>query len=387
MEKKEVLQKILNHGFQISPEALDMIRSEDEARRLIDYVRGLSDIPPVIDEVVVGESRNPPLKVIKGGSTQAVKRKITPTEVVNYNNKRYEALKKILLENILESPISINKVTTSGEKFSLIAMVESINKDKKTILVDDTTGELELHTGENNINDLLERDVLLFNCEKEGEKMWVVGMKWPDTPFRKEIKKSSKEIKCMFLGISGALEASNQGKLISSLSATNGELYLFVFDKSPAGTNQEAITNLIRKLTNSGVKKIILITNQSDSLGDITYLTSPVVVCVSGITILLGGPEMEKYRGLFKEETGASIMLGMLKRRDLNPMFDIHKCGGNKEYIIENVPDIFASSFAGNPETMNYKGTTLISTGDYKIDYVCWVADLRSRTINKLNVL
>lgn len=387
MKKKEVLQKILNQGFQISPEALGMVHNEEEATRLMDYVRGLAETPPVIDKMVVEKSRGLLLEVIKEGSTQTVKRKIIPTDIVNYNNKRYEVLKKILLENTLASPISINKATTTGKKLSLIAMVESVNKDKKTILVDDTTGELELHVPENTINNFLEGDVLLFNCEKKGEGMWAVDTEWPDIPFKKEIKKSSKEMKCVFLGIGGVLEPDNQEKLVSKLSAATGELYLFVFDKSSTNTNQEAATNLIRELTSSGVKKIALITNQeSGHLNHISQFAPPAVVSISGITILLGGPEMEKYRELFKEETGASIMLRMLKRRDLNPTFNISR-RGEKEYIIENIPDIFVSPFAGNPESMNYKGTTLISTGDYDIGHICWVADLKSRTINKLNAL
>lgn len=388
MEKREILEKILNHGFQITPKALDMICSEEETDKLIYYLKTLIEAPPVVNEEIVSKILGSRLKVTKERPKPPNKKKITVADTINYNTKRYEILKKILSKSVLESPISINKITNKKTKFPLIAMIGMVNEDKKTILVDDTTDNLELHMGGSTFGGLLEGDVLFFNCKKNGEIIRIVDMRWPDIPLKKVIKRTSKEIKCVFFGVGGPLASSIQHKLTTSLNELDGELYLFVFDNSLTDANLKTISKFVHGLSNEGIKKTVLITrHKSNFPSDATYVVPPAVININGVTILVGGPEMEKYRPIFKDDTSESVMLRMLKRRDLNPAFSSDWFGDGSEYIIEDVPDIFVSSFVGTPGSMNYKGTTLISTGDCGRDCVCWVANLKSRIINKLYVV
>jgi hypothetical protein len=109
-----------------------------------------------------------------------------------------------------------------------------------------------------------------------------------------------------------------------------------------------------------------------------------------GIRILVGGGEMEKYKTMLGGDAGESLMLRMLKRRDLNPVFSSEELASESAsggrvagFVVENVPDFFVSSSAGAPGSANYKGTTIISTG---VQGVLWVAGLSTREVNKFNL-
>ena len=79
-------------------------------------------------------------------------------------------------------------------------------------------------------------------------------------------------------------------------------------------------------------------------------------------------------------------MMNLLKRRDIQPpLAPRESTPPSKDSLIEQTPDIFASGGFHTPDTRNYKGVTIISTGSLIGEPVFWAMDLKTREINKLD--
>jgi hypothetical protein len=99
--------------------------------------------------------------------------------------------------------------------------------------------------------------------------------------------------------------------------------------------------------------------------------------------LLCDGNIFSSYQGILGEKT-EEIMLNLLKKRHLDPVFSVEKAVIEDRLIIDPVPDIFVSFDFGSSGLINYKGTTIISSGSS--EQMFWIVNLKSRESLKIDL-
>jgi DNA polymerase II small subunit/DNA polymerase delta subunit B len=99
--------------------------------------------------------------------------------------------------------------------------------------------------------------------------------------------------------------------------------------------------------------------------------------------LLCDGKKLSSYKGVLGEKT-EEIMLNLLKKRHLDPVFSIEKIIYEDLFTIDVIPDIFLSFDFGAPGLINYKGTTIISYGDS--EQMFWIVNLKTRENLKIGL-
>jgi DNA polymerase II small subunit/DNA polymerase delta subunit B len=101
--------------------------------------------------------------------------------------------------------------------------------------------------------------------------------------------------------------------------------------------------------------------------------------------LLCSGEQFSFYKESWKNRKPEEVMLNLLKKRHLDPLFRNEKIFQDNIFVIDAVPDIFVAGNFGSSGMMNYKGTTMISCGDFSSERVYWIVNLRTRECIKTN--
>jgi DNA polymerase II small subunit/DNA polymerase delta subunit B len=121
-------------------------------------------------------------------------------------------------------------------------------------------------------------------------------------------------------------------------------------------------------------------------IGDVT-ISSPTLMKIENTILILAcnGELFSEYKKIWKDKSSENIILNLLKKRHLSPIFNLNKKIYDDDiYTVDIVPDIFVSSNFDKPGYMNYKGTTIISNGSFLLEPIYWLINLKTRETIKI---
>ncbi|MCD6402719.1 MAG: hypothetical protein J7K98_00110 [Candidatus Aenigmarchaeota archaeon] len=339
MEEKEIVVKFLTNGFQLHPNTLQWLKSnEKKIDEIIQKLKSLENPPIIVDLKVLETLFQEKQGLLKFVELKKRKEKLKVDDVLKYYTSRYEKIKKMLLGKLeLPNIISINKITPLLTTFSLIGIVREKNDYDKSIVLEDPTGEVRILLEESDYNDVLEDDVIGVKCKRKGRE-YVGKVVWPDIPLDREVNKLWEE---SYLLIGWGIKEY----------PTSGKIFVLDFE------------------------------NQNHDLGTPLFLESdktvPQSLKIENLNILLIPLQwLEDYKkiwGVGYQE----IVVKFLKRRHLSPKPPKPYLSNGDDFVIEELPDIIIIPDKQQRSSYkNYKGTTIIVAGKESV-----VVDLRNREV------
>lgn len=361
MNEEKTIRLFLKNGFQISKNALGLV--SDDPRVVISKLKKIKPRPFIITEEHIKNvcadttKKQINIKIIKKYDFDH-----TPSNVNDYVEElsyRYERIKLLLFKQMASKKlVSINKINPRTTTFSIIGIVRK--KNDNSILIEDPTGETNLHFDKNTIDELktiLLDDVIGIQCKKIKEKYYVKKFFYPDILSSRSINKTKDEIK-VAVAYTSSESNSLENKLTENLSIVKKPLTLFLFSHQK------------KKIVDKIPSKFKLIQIESDAvpiffeLKKIKILAIPQSFLKSSVPV----PSPE-------------VFLSILKRRELTTPSSL-PVRFHKNFILDKIPDIIISDF-GKTFYQNYKGTTIISNSDHrKIFFV----DLKTREVQKIQI-
>ncbi|MEM7826511.1 MAG: hypothetical protein QW451_02700 [Candidatus Aenigmatarchaeota archaeon] len=383
MEKKEILNLFTKKGLILDSKTLDFFTENQELIEVFfERIKGLQ-LPPVIKTDFIHSIVGKKEEVL----FEEIKKEVFDKDVVSIEDvstiltERYNKLQKFFTNRLeLVNLISVNKISEKMKKFSLIVMVREIDREEKSVLVEDLTGEVRIKVKEEFLNVLMEDEVIGVICEKNNG-IEAVNLLWPDIPLKKTIPKIEEEVLCVFLHplfFQKDFEAKIE-KFKSKIRELNFKKnYIFFFSE-----NEELVEKVRGSLPFNW--ELIVITNKkfSKDLKNTYVFLSPVYLNFSKklIMLLVSGEIISEYQKVWKMKN-EEVMLNLLKKRCLGK-FNINKV--KEDLIIDPVPDIFVSYGFGSSSSINYKGTTIISCG-LDEEKMFWIVNLATRETLKINL-
>ena len=369
MERNEIVKIFLDKGYMIDTESLDFFsNNQTMVQPFLDYYSDMREKTGAIDINLVQEILKIKTSEVQVLNKEKKKQKISVADQSFFLNKRFETIRKIMNGRLdLINLVSINKLSQKSKKFSLIGIVKQKNNDAKSLILEDTTGEVEIFFSENFFPDydsILHDDILGFICTNELGRYYYMKTIWPDIPLVRDVKKTSGNYKCIFASISD----SNIGKLIDWLNRSadketaillflgNGQLDRKLFEKFPASLTKYVVEG-----------------------------TS--VVSISNLTFFLSNSSIyKKYQDFFKT-TAEGTLVNLIKRRNMNPNMDFDKSIYEEDpFILDKVPDVVATNSFGEQSISNYKGTNILTLKDFNFGNSVLILDLRTREVIKIEI-
>lgn len=383
MEKKEILKIFLERGFQLDSKALDFfLKNEDRINEFLEKAGDLKKFPVITLDVIEGVLSEPiKLEVIKSYEEKSAE--ISVSDISSILNKRYEKIAKILERRLeLVNLISIGKIG-SKKNFSIIGMVREKNEYENSLLIEDRTGEIKVFfEEEDSLRKIVEDEVIGLVCKKKEENFYAEKVIFPDIPLKKEIKKSEKDLKTIFISDFHLDREKNYfEELINFLEK---EKFDIVFVLGDVSSNPNDIKNFFSSFNS---KEKIFVTGEIDKKVDVDakVFKEFAFLNLEGLIVLvMHGFLLEKYLKNFGNVR--DMLLEILKKRHLSPTFDVKLCVNDEILMIDPIPDIFACAHFHNASLTNYKGTTIISTGSFITQPIYWIINLKSREILKLDL-
>jgi len=380
MEKKELMEIFLKKGLIIDLESLEyFFKNPEQIEIFLKKIEG-EKIPSIIKIDFLKsilESKEIEVKEIKKKIFE--KKSVSVNDITQMLIERYEKIKSFFSYRMdIVNLISINKISEKTKKFSLITMVKEIDRKNKTAIVEDLTGETLVFFPNNFLNFVVQDEVVGLVCEKNNDRIEVLNVLWPDIPLNRKVASLERNVCCVF--VSEKVLEENMEKFLKEISKTECESFLiFLF---LGAYDEKKIENLKKALPLNS--KLVLIKKGSFEQNE-KFFTAPVFLSVEDkVKILVcDGHIFTSYQGILGEKT-EEIMLSLLKKRHLDPIFSVEKIALEDRFIVDPVPDIFVSFDFGSSGLINYKGTTIISCGSS--EKMFWIVNLKSRESLKIDL-
>ncbi|MEM7818820.1 MAG: hypothetical protein QW403_01585 [Candidatus Aenigmatarchaeota archaeon] len=384
MERQQIIKEFLKNGFQLNPQALDYLLEKKNINFYLEELKK-SNYPLIVTLDVLKEIEKKLTYYSEILKTPKKEDKIlSVSDYTNFLSTKYEEIKKFLVKHLdLVNLISINKISPKSRKFSLIVMVKEKNENEKYLVVEDLTGEQTVYF-ENlseDFNFILEDEVLGLVCEREGERIYVKKVVLPEIPLKKEISKTSEEAFCLFVSDFHMDDKNfNKKSYEKFLDWINNSLYkkLYVFFLGDISSRvedfEEMFSNLPKGYHYTWLKGEIDPEKEE-------FIESPSFLKVEkSLNLLILHPNFDFS---FFNALPEKILLNILRKRQI-PQTQKQIYIPNP-FIIDLVPDILASGHFHFPSVLNYKGTTILTTGSFLTKPVFWLVNLKTRETIKID--
>jgi DNA polymerase II small subunit/DNA polymerase delta subunit B len=373
MEKKDLMNIFLKKGLLIDSETLDYFLDKPEQIDIfLKKIEG-RETPSIIKiNFVKNVLESKKIKVEEIKKKGFLEKNISINDIFQILIERYEKIKSFFSYRMdVVNLISINKITQKTKKFSLVVMIREIDKKNKTAVVEDLTGETIVYFKNNAISQIIQDEVLGLICEKNDDRIEVLNVLWPDIPLNRKIVSLKENVFCVF--VSEKVLEKKREKFLKEIFKIEGEsLLIFLFSEKFDENQAEELKKTLPLNTDLIlIKKRNLKPPLFLSLGDELKL------------LLCDGKVFSSYQGILGEKT-EEIMLNLLRKRHLDPIFSIEKATIEDFLIIDPVPDIFVSFDFGSSGLINYKGTTIISCGSSEQTF--WIINLKTRESLKIDL-
>lgn len=378
--KEEIVKIFLKNNLHLDNEGLEFfIKNPEKIGIFLQLIKKVDKKPFVITKEFIKQILKKPSLEIK-----IIKKFIQPkgtfsiTDLTNIFNQRYNFLSKILQKRIeLINLISINKITKRMKKFSIIGIIRKKDEENKLIEVEDPTGNITLHIKQNS---LLLDTVLGFVCERKEDKFIVERIVFPDIPLRKEINKTSEDVYCLF--VSDFHLNSNQNfleKFFEKVDELDNPIIFFLGDISSK-------TKDFKKIKKRLSCPLFFIKGELEKnvKAENIQFHNTLLIQIENVKIFIThGDIFSPYLQLYK--TPENTILQLLKLRNFNPIFSFTNFSNT--YLIDIIPDIIAVGHFHKPIFKNYKGVTILLNGSPLTKPIYWLINLRTREINKINLI
>ena len=394
MEQQEIVKLFLNKGFQLDSPSLDFFSQDPNKITFFLEEIGKSAAKPstitldVVKSALRGKTQIQVLKVFP-----QEQKKVTTEKAIQFFIDRYEKIKKILNGRLdLINLVSINKINSKSKKFSIIAMVKEKIPGTNSLVVEDMTGELVACFQEKNLS-LLDQtvldEVIGLVCEAGGDGIVVSNIIWPDIPLKRDVTQAKEDVFCLFISdLHMDSEKFNHESYKKFLSWLNQVKYdnFYIFVLGGVSSKISDMKDFFSKLPEKS-ERIFLRGEDDPEFSDMLNITDPSLIKIDNITLLLShGGFLEKYSKIWPNLQPEKIMLNLLKKRHIDPVFDsCTKIFDQDYFVLDTVPDIFASGHLHSPGILNYKSTTIISNGSFLTQPIFWIINLRTRETFKLD--
>jgi len=345
MDNQEIVKLFITHGFQLSQDALSLIKNRPE--EIISEVEKLKPRPFIItkghiEKIIKTHEEKKSPKIILLKEFKFEKKELQVEDYVKHFIENYEKIKKILLKNTkLQKLISVNKITNNTKEFSLIVSIR--DKGKNNLLVEDTTGEIHVFFDEKIKNkfDLIEvDDIIGLLCDRKKEKIFINDIIYPAISITRKINKTKNEIKIFYIYKPSLLSDEDFEKLSVVLKKTRKKDPIFVYGE---WEDKERMKNF-------------------DNMFLISDNSFPSIFQLQDVNILI----------LYKKFISQYILdKRLIKNNNLLNIF-----------TIDEVPDIILSS-EEKTYFKNYKGSTIISNMDQKKYFII---NLKTREVEEKKI-
>jgi DNA polymerase II small subunit len=392
MTKQEIMSLFLKNRIQLdlgsidyfekSPEDIDVFLGRAKSMKIpstvtLDFIQGALD------------GGNDKVKLLS--SNEPMAGKLSAQDYAQYFSNRFDAISRMISRKMALIPlVSIGKIGSNSRKFSIVGIVKEKDETREEAVLEDSTGCITVQFDDRSKNDfkqLVTDEVIGAVCDQNGG-VNASNIIWPDLPIRKDVSKSSKQINCVFVSdihkCDTGFMRESYSKFLDYLSGSEKDTKVFVLgdvshDKKDV---DDFFSDIPKKCGKIFVRGDI---DPSTDMADMV-LPNPSMVNLGGVNMLLcHGSFMEKYSMMW----GASpevVMTNLLKKRHIDPIFDPKSKIYKKDpFLLEAVPDIFASGHFHKPCMANYKCTTILSTGSFISHPIFWSVDISNREVNKLD--
>lgn len=394
MDKKEVMARFLKSGNQLDSSSLEYFSTHSsDIETFLDKIKTMEQ-PSIITTDLIKKvfGSRMDFEIIKKFSMKKKKEKLSVMDYSNSFSDMYKTISHIITERIDGGKIlSINK-SKKATDFVIICMIREKNPIEKTVLVEDLTGQLSVVFGTDDYESLHENDVVGMECNQSGDNVVCKKIIWPDLPIKKSIDSTNSDTIAIFISDlhmdSNVFDNGAYEKLlnaVNTLSKNHDNAVFFIL--GGISPNTEDIDKFFSSLAENSQKIFIKSGNDgsvSPSL-EVTSFESPVMVRIGDVNMLLcQGDGIYSYKDILGD-SGKDVMVNILKRRNLAPLISDKKlCAISADTIIDTTPTIFASGSFHSAESVNYKGVTVLTTGDLNDDPTYWSVSLKTREINKV---
>lgn len=395
MEKQKIVEIFLNKGYQIKPEVLEFfLQNMDKINDFLDNIEKLRPKLSTITTETIQSFLDKQYKINVIKKTEFEQKTISVEDCVKSLNNRYESIKKHISHRLdLINLLSINRINSQTKKFSIIGIVNEKNEDNKFIVIEDTTGQLAVYFDERsdeNFKQIVVDEVVGLVCEKTNNKFVAKNVIWPDISLKKEIKRTKDSTYCFFISDlhmdDNNFKAKSYEKLLEWLNNSKfNKLYIFVL--GDVSSKENDIISFFNNLPKNSYK--VFQRGNIDpniKIGDLTLDNPSTVKIEDTITILLcHGDSLTTYKNFWEDASEKQIILNLLKKRHINPEFNIKNILREESFILDSTPDIIVAGHFHTPDVMNYKGTTIITNGSFTSQPIFWLINLMTREVNKVD--
>ena len=356
MGKSEILKTFLEMGYQLDSRSLELFSNNPKLyQNFIEKIKNKT-FPSYITIDLIEKTINEGQEIRIKNEKKTEKKIFGIQQIVKIFNQRYEKICRILQSRLeLVNVISINRVSEKTSLFSLIGIVKEVNKNNNSITIEDVTGETEIFMQDKeNMRFVVEDEVVGVICENISG---LVGKKivFPDTSANRNVIFSKNESIVVFIN---GFSVSFKTQLKNWFANRPGKkFYIFIF--SADNIDQDILNEIFP--TNS--VKILISDKKEENVFD--YLSVPAKIIIDDLKISFANSNiLNKYGKLFCETDPASVLLQLLKKRHLDPIFSNTEIQDEDNLFLEDIPDILVSDHEYG-SIANYKGTTLVSIGSF----------------------
>lgn len=401
MEKEKIVARFLKEGYQIDTSALGyFITNPEKIKELIQKIKGTKSHPPIItlsSVKTILKEKESTIKIIKKFFIGHENEKISISDYSNEFVNIYTRKKQILVNRVDSAKLlSINKIQKQ-KQFVIICMLREKDQVEKSAIVEDLTGSTTVYFKDiSEFENLLENDVIAVLCECSPNGIKARRIIWPDVPLKQGVRKAKRSAYCLFISdFHMDSENFDKGryekfvKWIERITDKQNYVKVYIFILGGISRRSEDVKRLLGALPKKTFK--IFLRSRRDARvsehEDVLISEIPITFEIEGIRFLLcQGDRLCRYRDVWNADA-INVMKNMLKRRELRPYVEPGRpCIPSKESIIDQIPDIFVSGGFHFPQTTNYKGVTIITTGDLADNPIFWGVNLETREINKLDL-
>ncbi len=348
MDEREAVKLFLDNGFQISKDVLPLVISEPQF--IINEINKLNPRPFIVTQDHIKKIKNRTEERIDINDMRIYsyeKKELNINDFANSYAIKYEKLSKLIQKNNnLEKLVSINKITPKTTEFCIIGIVR--DKLQNQMVVEDTTGELEIHFDlklKEKMDDIELDDAAGFKCRRMNSKFNLEHIYYPDIELDRKINRSKNDINILLL--------PDNFVNLELIGDVKTNLY-FSFDTNSLLLDMKKETEKLVKTEINQPRLIEINTVKTLFLPKIFYERHQITVSSFDIEIFL-------------------------KKRYIIPKNEKIFNTAKTDFVLEEIPDMVVTNI--EPAICkNYKGTSIISVGDYKI----YSLNLKTREVIKI---
>lgn len=396
MGEQEIINLFLRRGYQLDPDSLLYFReAPNEIEPFLEKIEMTEMKPKIITMGFVRElvkKTGIPVELIKGATSK--RKKSTVQDYVQYFSNRYEKINNLIHKRLtLLSLMSIGKVTPRVKNFSIIGAVKEKDHEQKTVVLEDQTGEILVYFDENHkeeFRQIVLDEIIGAICERS-EIVKVKKIMWPDVELKKNIGRTESDVHCLFLSdLHMDSDKFNKKSYEKFLEWVNKEKYkkFYIFVLGGVSSKKEDVENFLGNLPNHSIKIFLKGKKDVDTkMWDMTLPSISFIRLENSVSLLLCcGEFLASYSSLWEGCTPDKVMLNLLKKRHINPVFEFNQEIYEQDpFLLTDIPDIFVSGSFHIPSLVNYKGITVMSVGSFVSVPCFWLVNLKTRETIKLD--